>query len=469
MIKKELASVLTLAMLLLAGMALAQTDPGVQSGSRGTGASLIDPKNDPNGFYASFQDGLQRFQTIRKVTGLSVGLGPRFNSDNCSSCHDQPAVGGSDPFINSQFSNDHGGAPGNIIPSFLTANGPELIARFPFFFNPDGTVNTNAPNGGVEDLFTVTGRGDAGTCNNPTVLPQPDFAHAQATNNIIFRIPTPTFGAGLIENLDDSTLLNNQANNLNNNFGIAGTFNHNGNDGTISRFGWKAQNQSLQVFTGEAFNVEMGITNELFPQERPLPEEDQFGLGLPPSCLNLTGTGYPEDTSHPKATPSTAVLDDVSAVANFQRFLAPPPPGGVVFKGNQVPSQIIGLGSQLFNSIGCATCHNPTTGTTQVSNFVPALSHVPVLAYSDFEIHHMGTGLVDNVKQGLAGGDEFRTAPLWGLGQRIFLLHDGRTTDLVMAIQDHASDGSEATTVEQNFFNLSPGQQQALLDFLRSL
>jgi len=77
--------------------------------------------------------------------------------------------------------------------------------------------------------------------------------------------------------------------------------------------------------------------------------------------------------------------------------------------------------------------------------------------------------LADNVSQGGAGGDQFRTAPLWGLGQRIFLLHDGRTTNLLTAIQDHASHGSEATTVEENFFNLSTAQQQALLDFLRSL
>jgi CxxC motif-containing protein (DUF1111 family) len=92
-----------------------------------------------------------------------------------------------------------------------------------------------------------------------------------------------------------------------------------------------------------------------------------------------------------------------------------------------------------------------------------------VNAYSDIEIHHMGTGLADNVAQGGAGGDQFRTAPLWGLGQRIFLLHDGRTTNLLSAIKNHASHGSEATVVEQNFFNLNSTQQQQILDFLRSL
>ena len=81
----------------------------------------------------------------------------------------------------------------------------------------------------------------------------------------------------------------------------------------------------------------------------------------------------------------------------------------------------------------------------------------------------MGTGLADNVEQGSAGGDQSRTAPLWGLGQRIFLLHDGRTTDLMQAIQAHASQGSEANQVIQNFNNLSSQQQQDLLNFLRSL
>jgi len=472
MISKELGSILaflTWAVLFMAGTSYAQTDPGVQSGDRGTGATLIDPKNDPNGFLAFFQDGSTRFNNVRHVPSHNPGLGPRFNSDNCTSCHAHPAPGGSGALVNPQFLFDGGIAMGNTIPSFITQNGPTLIARFPFFLNPNGTINLNAPNGGVEDLFTITGRLDAGTCNDPTLLPQPNFAAAIAANDIIFRIPTPTFGDGLVENLDDSTLLANQAANLNNNFGIAGTFNHNGNDGTISRFGWKAQNPSLHVFTGEAFDVEMGITNELFPQERPLPEEDQYGLGLPSSCLNLTGTGYPEDTSHPQATPNAAVLDDVSAVTNFQRFLAPPLPGAVVFNGNQVPPQVIAIGGRLFASIGCATCHNSSPGTTQVSNFVPAMSHVPVPAFSDFEIHHMGTGLADNVSQGTAGGDQFRTAPLWGVGQRNFLLHDGRTTDLIVAIQNHASQGSEANVVVGNFFNLSPGQQQEVLDFIRSL
>jgi len=90
--------------------------------------------------------------------------------------------------------------------------------------------------------------------------------------------------------------------------------------------------------------------------------------------------------------------------------------------------------------------------------------------YSDLEIHHMGTTLADNVSQGGAGGDQFRTAPLWGLGQRIFFLHDGRTKDLIVAIRAHNASGSEANGPSYNFFiNLTVSQEQDILNFLRSL
>ncbi len=471
----KLASVLTMAVLFLAGTALAQTDPGVQSGNRGTGAALSSVlSNSPSGILSFFTDGQTRFQEVEAVSNsTNVGLGPRFNSNSCSSCHAQPTIGGTGAATNPQFQfTSNGVAPGNTMPSFITATGPTLEARFPFFFNSNGSVNYNSPNGGVETLFTVTGRSDAGTCNSATALPQPSFATAVAENNVIFRIPTPTFGAGLIENLDDSTLLSNQVKNLNNNFGISGTFNHNGNDGTISRFGWKAQNKSLHIFAGEAYNVEMGISNLLFPQDRPLPGEDGAGgtgqTGLVSTCLNLSGGGYPEDTSNPGST-GTAILDDVSAFANFMRLLAPPPTGSVVLNGSTVSASTIATGASLFVSTGCSVCHNPTPGTTQPSNVTSSLNKVAVNAYSDIEIHNMGTLLADNVSQGGAGGSQFRTAPLWGLGQRIFLLHDGRTTNLVTAIQDHASHNSEATIVEEQFFELSTTQQQDVLDFLRSL
>jgi len=465
-----------------AGMALAQTDPGVRPGAINgqAGATQTSPLplvsvsgDNPAGSLEFFENGLARFQEVEVVAnGANNGLGPRFNLNQCSGCHAQPSVGGSSPASNLQFqviANGIVSGSTNTIPSFITANGPTREARFPFFLNASGSPNTGAPNGGVEDLFTVSGRADAGSCS----LEQPNFSMAEEANDIIFRVPTPVFGAGLIENLDDSTLIAVQNAAAGNSFGISGTFNHSGNDGTISRFGWKAQNKSLEMFAGEAYNVEMGISNEIFPQDRPLPEEDQQGSGLPASCLNLSGTGYPEDTTNFAPTISSSdpfarnasIPSDVVAFAMFMRLLAPPVPSPNTPGG----SGPIARGRALFNAIGCATCHTPTISSTQPSNFTPSLGKSPVNAFSDIEIHHMGKGLADNVSQGGAGGDQFRTAPLWGLGQRIFFLHDGRTTNLLTVIEDHASSGSEASQVEENFDALSPEQQQDLLNFLRSL
>ena len=462
---------LTVATLLMAATAFSQTDPGVQGGNRGTGAALPSVlANTPTGILDFFNDGRTRFQDNEVVSGQpsNIGLGPRFNFTSCVGCHAQPAVGGTGPANNPQFGVAGSAvAPRDTRPSFITANGPTREARFPFFFDANGNPNPNNPNGGVETIFTVSGRSDAGSC----VLAQPSFAQAAATNNLIFRIPTPTFGAGLMENIDDSTLLNNRNNNLNNNFGIGGDFNHNGNDGTITRFGWKAQNKSLHIFSGEAYNVEMGISNLLFQQDRPLPGEDgnggTGGTGLPANCLNLSKGGYPEDSNNPGTT-GTATLDDVSAFGNFMRLLAPPPTSNIINGVNQSAS--IARGRSLFISVGCATCHNPSPGNTQPSNVTPSLGNAPVNTFSDLEIHHMGSVLADNVGQGGAGGDQFRTAPLWGLGQRIFLLHDGRCTNLLCAIEAHDSNGGEALNSELTFDNnLSPSQQQDVLNFLRSL
>jgi CxxC motif-containing protein (DUF1111 family) len=460
--------------------ALAQTDPGMRAGpiNGQPGASQASPMplnsvgaNSPTGILEFFDNGLGRFQEQEVVSGgINNGLGPRFNLNSCSGCHAQPAVGGSGPANNPEYQMISAGIASrstNSLPPFITAHGPTLVARFPFFANSSGAPNTNAPNGGVEAFFTVSGRADAANCS----LLQPNYAQALQNNNIIFRIPTPTFGAGLIENIDDSTLLANQAAQAGNNLGISGTFNRNGNDGTIARFGWKAQNKSLLLFAGEAYNVEMGITNELFPQERPLPEEEQAG-GYPASCLNLSGRGYPEDATNfnvpsnrDQGAQNAQVPSDIVLFAEFMRLLAPPVPSMNTPGG----SESISNGFALFKSIGCATCHTPAIRSTQSSNVTASLGGATVRAFSDFEIHHMGAALADNVSQGGAGGDQFRSAPLWGLGQRIYFLHDGRTTNLLTAITDHRGNGSEATQVEENFASLSSRQQQEVLNFLRSL
>jgi CxxC motif-containing protein (DUF1111 family) len=325
----------------------------------------------------------------------------------------------------------------NSIPSFIHANGPVREARFQF--NRDGSRD-----GGVHGLFTIRGRTDAPNCN----LAQPNFADELARNNVVFRIPTPVFGSGLIESILDSTILANK--NANSNakqfLGISGRENRNGNDGTITRFGWKAQNKSLTIFAGEAYNVEQGVTNDLFPQER---------MEAPGCNFNAD----PESATHFLETAPTAAENDVLLFALFMRFLAPPTPAP--------DTQSIVNGRNLFAAIGCAYCHTPSLQTGRSAT--AALSNKTVNLYSDLLLHNMGTGLADDIQQGVASGSEFRTAPLWGLGQRIFFLHDGRTRDLLEAIRAHSSQNSEANRVVGNFNGLSEGQKQQILDFLRAL
>jgi CxxC motif-containing protein (DUF1111 family) len=239
--------------------------------------------------------------------------------------------------------------------------------------------------------------------------------------------------------------------------GLSGHPNRNGHDGTITRLGWKAQNKSLEIFAGEAYNVEMGVTNELFQTERPSP-----GEGLPSSCLfNPT----PEDTTHfVPGTPSAQVPSDVTQFAVFMRLLAPPTPSTT----NPGGAASIVRGRLLFAGVGCNLCHTPKLKTAR-SSVTAGLSRIDANLFSDLLVHRMGQKLADGVSQGNAGLDEVRRAPLWGLGPRIFFLHDGRTTDLLEAIRQHASSGSEANGVIDLFEFLIESQKQDLLNFLRSL
>lgn len=432
-------------------------DPGARTASGSAGSPLSSLSADQLQY---FQDGFTRFQAVDSVGGTipgetDSGLGPTFNSNSCGSCHAQPATGGTSPSTNPQVAAATDNGATNSIPDFISASGPVREVRFPFHLDANGTVSQTT-DGGVHDLFTIAGRTDAPGCD----MAQPDFAQMERLGNQIFRIPTPLFGAGLIENIPEATIYANMNGDtaLKQSMGIAGHPNISGNDGTITRFGWKAQNKSVTIFAGEAYNVEMGVTNELFPDERSLP---------PASCLfNPT----PEDTTNFPAS-GAAILSDVVAFSNFMRFLAPPVPSTQGIPGNPSP-QSIGNGQRLFAQVHCSLCHTPTlqTGT---SSFAAGLSNQRATLYSDLLVHHMGSGLADNVSQGAAGPDEFRTAPLWGLGQRLFFLHDGRATSanggLLTAIQDHTGSGSEANSVVTLFEQLTSQEQQDLLNFLRSL
>jgi CxxC motif-containing protein (DUF1111 family) len=426
----------------LSGIAAAQTDPGPRPLPAGAGGPLSGLNSDEQKLFSAARS---RFQEINSVSGTiesGNGLGPRFNLNSCAGCHVFPAIGGSSPKTNPQVTVATLDGAQNVVPSFITANGPIREARF--VRKPDGT-----PDGGVHDLFVITGRTDAQGCD----IAQPDFADALAKDNVIFRIPTPLFGLGLVENVPDNNLkAARQANDLMMaSLGISGEFNRSANDGTITRFGWKAQNKSLLIFAGEAYNVEQGVTNEAFPNERETDPNCQFNA-LPEDSTNLVN-------SLNSGSPASDFAADFVNFAVFMRLSAAPVP---------VPDTASTTrGRQVFQNIGCQNCHVKTQ--TAAQSVFTGQSKVSFFPLSDFALHDMGTGLADGISQGNANGREFRTAPLWGIGQRIFFLHDGRTSDLLHAILDHASDGSEANTVISNFKLLSAADQQNLLNFLRSL
>jgi len=456
-------SLAMLSVCLSSGGAKKPVDPGVRGGAASAGNPLNNLTADEKSF---FQDGAARFIETEVVQGGSNnGLGPRFNSNQCLSCHAQPAPGGTSPAQNPLIAVATLNGAKNMVPWFITAKGAVREARFKR--NPDGTDD-----GGVHDLFVITGRSDAMGCNiaQPNFLPAGNPLAGKGGNpNIIFRIPTPVFGAGLIEAIPDSAILANMRSNApekaqlgisgHPNAHLSGAANHSANDGTITRFGWKAQNKSLLMFAAEAYNVEMGISNQLFPQERDDTPACLF-TATPNDALNFT-------TAATTATSNPAVISDIEAFANFMRMLAPPTPAP------DTPSIVNGRAA--FTKVGCAHCHTASLTTGKMiasgSSAVPsaALSNQTAHLWSDLLVHHMGKGLADGITQGGAGPDEFRTAPLWGVGQRIFFLHDGRTTNLVEAVEEHQSPGSEANRVIERFRGLSTKDQQDVINFLRSL
>jgi CxxC motif-containing protein (DUF1111 family) len=466
--------------LILSAAAWAQSDPGPRGAPAGAGGAFSGLNASEVAFFNAARD---RFKEIDSVSGgvageAGVGLGPTFNGNSCAACHAQPDVGGTSPHPTLGIGPGRANNPevalatldrvpgGNqTVPSFVTAAGPVREARF--IQNPDGSLD-----GGVHGLYTIAGRTDAPGCN----LAQPDFATQLRNGNVIFRIPTSIFGLGLIENVPDLALQANLASqaSLKHSLGIFGKFNTSGNDGTITRFGWKAQNKSLLIFASEAYNVEQGVSNEGFPNER---------SAVPGCVFNPT----PEDSTNitnPVGGGTTGTASQMSAdtvnFAAFMRLTAPPTPAS--------QSASAARGSQVFDAIGCVLCHSRTLHTA-ASPFT-GMGGIDFHPFTDVALHHMGFGLADFVKQGAAGFDEFRTAPLWGVGQRIFFLHDGRAGPtnggLLNAILQHESSNpncfpgdqfdfngvacqSEADRVVDAFESLSAPDQQAILDFLRAL
>lgn len=374
---------------------------------------------------AAFNDGKLRFE---EAATASTGLGPVFNKESCGTCHNAgptitPAIGGA---------------------------GSLTVTRFGRLDNK-GNFDPMAEYGG--SLRQASAIGEQCAEEVP--------AEAQI---VIQRVTTPVFGGGLIEALADATIQSHEDPDDTNGDGISGrahiVFDPFEQQMRVGRFGWKAQVATLDTFSADASLNEMGITNELFPDEN-----DPNGV-FPPVLADCDMVADPEDA------PDGEGIASFNRMAAFQRLLAPPPRRPL----------LSGRGYALFRAIGCAKCHIPVMFTG--ASDIPQLAHKPAFLFSDLLLHDMGA-LGDEIVQGDAMGTEMRTPALWGVRVRPKLLHDGRADAedvnlrLRQAIEGipaippsvpfRPGHAGEAAASRDAWLALPASDQQAVIEFLKSI
>jgi CxxC motif-containing protein (DUF1111 family) len=355
----------------------------------------------------------QEFQEFRlglddflEVETAEEGLGPAFNGASCASCHNVPAVGG----ISAVAEVRAGRRLEDGSFAALEASGESLF-----------------------HLFSVPGH----ACQ-PTIPVE--------ANVIIRRVPIPLFGAGLVEAIEDDTLLtlaDVQSGGRDGVSGRAAVITERGTgERRVGRFGWKAQHATLLAFGADAYRNEMGITNDLFPTE--------LATGIDAARMRICDPiPDPEDIRDPRTR-----RRGIDNFASFMRFLAP------VSRANVDDVAMAGEG--IFGAIGCATCHVPALTTGPNAN--PLLHRQVVPLFSDLLLHDVGTG--DGIRQGVAAPEEIRTPALWGLRFRRPLLHDGSAATVGDAILRHAG---EAQAARLAYERLTDAQRMALVRFLMTL
>ncbi len=353
----------------------------------------------------AFKLGLRSFSTTET---RDDGLGPIFNGTSCAECHKAGAIGGAGIDLTVARVSRIGGMRNGKYSDLPELGGPVMQARSLREFDTSCPISGETP--------------------------------PREADYVSHRITTPLFGAGLIEAIPAATILARAG--QTDADGVHGVANivHNPETGQdeVGRFGWKAQHSSLHLFAGDAYLNELGVTSKSFPNDN-LPQGKPIPAGWGP-------TAFPEDQD-----------GDVENFTAFMQFLAPP--------NRRLPlTPLVQYGEQVFNGIRCGACHLPKMQTGP--NAVAALSGQTVPLYSDLLLHRMGRNLADGIQQGQAKGDQFRTAPLWGLSRRQFYLHDGRAMTIQDAIAAHDGEGSSA---RDRFFRLHEQDRDALMAFLASL
>ncbi|MGO9209104.1 MAG: di-heme oxidoredictase family protein [Terriglobales bacterium] len=387
--------------------------------------------------------------TFEEVEAISDGLGPLYNAQSCRECHQDPTSGGSSQVTELRVGHE----------------GPDHR-----FMNPEIPINRGA--------VVISGRtlvNDRAICPNAAFPTTEIQERVPETENIrTTRVSLNLLGDGFVEAVADQTLIDLAHKQCqDSHHKICGQVIYvpiveaPGETG-VGRFGWKDQHASLLSFSGDAYLNEMGITTRLFPDE----------------VTTLCNTA-----SEPNDTPDPDGLDDLDHFARFIRASKAP-----ARDAQLAATPAATRGSELFEKIGCTTCHVATMTTAPSGTAInggkftipDALGGKTFHPYSDFLLHNVGTGdgivvpfvehygrKMSAIKWKNFSGEEFhnarfkmRTAPLWGVRLHSRLMHDGATLTLRDAVTRH---GGEAAEVKHKFEKLSHADQEAILQFLSSL
>jgi CxxC motif-containing protein (DUF1111 family) len=380
----------------------------VALGFSAAGQSVRPLPGDPlpgitSGDFEDFRLGLEDFTEVETV---EEGLGPAFNGSSCAVCHSVPAIGGA-------------GVVAEVRAARRNEQG-EFIELVP-------------TSGSLFQIFSIPSH----TCQ-PIIPPE--------ANVIARRVPIALFGAGLVEAIPDEVLLARDDPADRDRDGISGRAAIVTDIATgqrrVGRFGWKAQHATLLAFASDAYRNEMGITNDLFPQE--------LAFGISPEQMKLCDR-IPDPEDQPDRRTRRRGIDNFEA---FMKFLAP--------IGRAPVDDTVRAGEALFAGVGCASCHVPALQTGPSAN--PVFNRKVVPLYSDLLLHDVGTA--DGIRQEAATAVEFRTPALWGVRMRRPLLHDGSAPTIEDAIGFHINEGLPART---RFLALPAEQRAALIAFVMSL
>lgn len=388
-------------------------------------------------------------------TDARDGLGPLFNTNSCQGCHIKDGRG-------------HPPAPGeNAVSLFLrlavpstAETDPELLQQHGFVPAPVyGSQLQTAAIPGMQpeaelivewtELEQTLGDGTKVSLRQPDYrIENPNYGPMPSDLLISPRVAPPMIGLGLLEVIPEATILAAEDPDDSNGDGISGRANRVwdriGGRTALGRFGLKAAEVSVMQQSMAAFAGDMGLSSSIAPDTDCTAEQQ---------CERFPDGGTPE------------VSDKIAGFINFYAMSLAVP------ARRDMDNPQVQSGAQLFNNIGCAACHTPRHQTGELAER-PDLSNQTIWPYTDLLLHDMGPGLADGRNEFLADGNEWRTAPLWGIGltqqvnPRAGFLHDGRARTLEEAILWHAG---EAEAAANQYRQLPLALRESMLAFLNSL